>query len=304
MRLTKRKVKMVFWLVCLLMLAAVFKTCSIDALVTKGGQALDNLNSLNDGKASEKETATYPGIQAEAAIAIDTATGKILYAKNKDKRMYPASTTKLMTALLLAEKKTQKDVLIYSSKAKQQEANKLDFAQGSKMTADNAMQAMLIFSANDIAYMIGENISGGMPQFVELMNKKAASLGLSGTHLTNPCGLHNANHYTTASDLSVMAREAYRNNWIMTTMSLESAHIKKTDGQGIIVYNTNPLLKKYGCIGGKTGYTSQAGKCLAAYFKKENQVVISIVLNSPDEETLSEDMKTIVDWSFKSLNNQ
>lgn len=304
MRLTKRKVKLAFWLSCLILLALLVKTSDIKELFDKGGQALNKLDLVTDNKAAGMghEPTVYPGIQAEAAIALDAGSGKILFAKNKDQKMYPASTTKLMTALILAEKKNRSDILTYSSRAKQQEANKLDFASGSKMTAESAMQAMLVFSANDIAYMIGENISGDMPQFVELMNKKTASLGLSGTHFANPCGLHSANHYTTAGDLGIIAREVYGNQWIMSTLGMASAHIKNTGGQGIIVYNTNPLLGKDGCMGGKTGYTSQAGKCLAAYYKKDNRVIISIVLNAPDDEALSEDMKTIVDWSFKSLN--
>ncbi|MEN6391440.1 MAG: D-alanyl-D-alanine carboxypeptidase family protein [Syntrophomonas sp.] len=302
MRLTKRKVKMVFGLICLVIIAVIFITCNVNSLFKKGGQALSDINPLNDSRASGNEPVVYPDIQSEAAIAIDAETGKILFAKNKDKKMYPASTTKLMTALILAEKKNRQDILTYSSTAKQQEANKLDFPKGSKMTADSAMQAMLVFSANDIAYMIGENVSGDMPRFVELMNKKASSLGLTGTHFANPCGLHNTNHYTTAIDLSIIARESYKNNWIMTTLGMDSAHIKKTDGQGIIVYNTNTLLGKNGCIGGKTGHTSQAGKCLVAYYKKNNKVIISIILNAPDDEVLSEDMATIVDWSYKSLN--
>ena len=83
-------------------------------------------------------------------------------------------------------------------------------------------------------------------------------------------------------------------------MSLESAHIKTTDGQGMSVYNTNTLLGKSGCIGGKTGYTSQAGKCLVAYYKKDNRVIISIVLNAPDDTALSDSMRKIVDWSFEN----
>lgn len=300
MKLTKRKVKLVFWLACFIIVALLLKTSDMMALLDKSGQALNKINIVNDNKASgmNNEPVAYPDIQAEAAIAVDAETGKILFAKNKDKKMYPASTTKLMTALMLAEKKRQQDILTYSSKAKQQEANKLDFPKGSKVTADNAMQAMLVFSANDIAYMIGENIAGDATKFAELMNKKAAALGLTSTHFVNPCGLHSINHYTTAADLSIIAREAYKDKWIMATLGMESAHIKKTDGQGIIVYNTNTLLGKDGCIGGKTGHTSQAGKCLVAYYKKDNKVIISIVLNAPDDEALSEDMETIVDWSL------
>ncbi len=250
-----------------------------------------------DQNIEQEHNGSYPEIQAEAAITVAADSGKILFSKGKNEKMFPASLTKLMTALILVEEMDKQDVLTYSRRAKKQEANKLDFPEGSTMTAENAMQAMLVFSANDIAYMIAENISGSSDKFTKLMNKKAVQLGLKNTHFVNACGLHDDNHYTTAYDLSILAREIYKNKWIMTIMGMESAHIKNTDGKGMIVYNTNTLLGKNGCIGGKTGYTSQAGRCLIAYYKKDNRVIISIVLNAPDDTALNDDMTKIVDWS-------
>ena len=262
------------------------------------------INAVNDTKASDKSSereykGAYLEIQAEAAIAVEADSGKILFSKNKNEKMFPASLTKLMTALILAEEMDKQDVLTYSQRAKQQDANKLDFPEGSSVTAENAMQGMLVFSANDFAYMIGENISGSSDRFVKLMNNKASKLSLKNTHFVNACGLHDDDHYTTASDLSILAREIYKNKWIMNIIGMESAHIKATDGKGMIVYNTNALLGKSGCIGGKTGYTTQAGKCLVAYYKKDNRVIISIVLNAPDDTVLSDDMRKIIDWSFE-----
>ncbi len=262
-------------------------------------------NAVNDAKASDKSSeqkynGVYPDIQAEAAISIEADSGKILFSKNKNEKMFPASLTKLMTALIFAEQMDKQGILTYSLRAKKQEANKLDFPEGSTMTAENAMQAILVFSANDIAYMIAENVSGNTENFAKLMNKKASKLGLKDTHFVNACGLHDDNHYTTAYDLSILAREIYKNKWIMNIMGMESAHIKMTDGKGMIVYNTNTLLGKNGCIGGKTGYTSQGGKCRIAYYKIDNRVIIGIVLNAPNDTAVSDDMKKIVDWSLET----
>ncbi len=242
-------------------------------------------------------------IKSEAAIVIEADDGKILFAKNENRKMFPASITKLMTALLLAEKMNKQDILTYDRRAKEQEANKLDFQVGVTMSVENAMQGMLVFSANDIAYMIGENISGTIAKFARLMNEKASRLGLKNTHFVNSCGLHDNDHYTTARDLGILAREIYQNKWIMNVLGMESAHVKATDGKGMIVYNTNKLLGKNGCIGGKTGYTARAGKCLVAYYKKDNRVVIGIVLNAPNDLALSEDMRKIVDWSLRNKNS-
>ncbi len=266
------------------------------------GQLIDGAAKDTQGpeqSLEQEHNGNYPEIQAEAAITVDADSGEILFSKSKNKKMFPASLTKLMTALILAEEMDKQDVLIYSQKAKEQEANKLDFPEGSAITAENAIQGMLVFSANDFAYMIGENISGSSDKFAKLMNKKAIQLGLKNTHFVNACGLHDDNHYTTAYDLSLLAKEIYKNKWIMNITGMESAHIKTTDGKGMIVYNTNTLLGKTGCIGGKTGYTSQAGKCLVAYYKKDNRVIIGIVLNAPDDTVLSDNMRKIVDWSFK-----
>lgn len=296
------KIRLFLFVVCSIFIVYIIKGIDIKGLLESGKRGLVQINNTKayDKSIEPERSGSYPEIYAEAAVAVDVNSGKILFSKNRDRRMYPASITKLITALILAQKMDKQNILTYSARAKQQEANKLNFPKGSTMTAENAMQAMLVFSANDIAYMIGENVSGSSEEFAELMNKKAIELGLNDTHFVNACGLHNGNHYTTAYDLSILAREVYKNKWIMDTMGMESAHIEKTDGRGLIVYNTNTLLGKNGCIAGKTGHTSQAGKCLAAYYMRDDRVIISIVLNAPNDKALSNDMKKIVDWSFEN----
>lgn len=252
-------------------------------------QDIQTVNSISD------VAETFNGdIKSEAAILVDADSGKTLYSKNPHKKLYPASLTKLMTALILSQKDSKRAILTYSHDAKKEPSNKLDFAVGTQMTAENAMKGMLIFSANDLATMTADNISGSTESFSELMNSEAVTLGMQDTHFVSANGLHNSNHYTTAYDLSVLARKVYKVDWIMDCLSMDSAYIKTQNGKGVTVYNTNKTLNKKGCFAGKTGTTSEAGYCLAAYYKRNGKVLIGIILHAPDENSLYADMNTMV----------
>ncbi|OFI05313.1 D-alanyl-D-alanine carboxypeptidase DacF precursor [Clostridium acetireducens DSM 10703] len=249
-----------------------------------------------------------PKIHGKSAITIDIDTGEIIYSNNIDTIMYPASTTKLLTALLLAENKSKTDMLIYTKESKIQPISSLGkqvkpMEIGEKMTSKDAMDAMLLFSANDIAYTIADNISGNSENFSNLMNKKIKELGLKNTHFVTPNGLHNPNHYTTAYELSIITRQAFSNDWIRETINKKTSEINSTQGKPAKINNTNKLLGKYGCIGGKTGYTDKAGRCLAAIFERDNRKIAGIVLNSeydPKDSFVFDDMKKIIDWSYST----
>lgn len=250
-----------------------------------------------------------PTITAKAAITIDVDTKEIIFTKNIDSHLYPASTTKLMTAILLAENKNQKDLLNYSKNAKNQEPFTIDYNLknipiGDKISSEQAMDAMLLCSANDIAYMIGENIgNGNINTFSDMMNEKVKSLGLKNTHFVTPNGLPNSNHYTSAYDLSVIARLAYSYPWVMNSLSKEKSILKTQSGVEVDLKNTNKLLNIDGCIGGKTGYTIAAGRCLVAYFQRDSRRIVGIVLKSDsndDDTAVFNDMKKIIDWSYSA----
>ena len=243
-----------------------------------------------------------PSIKGEAAIVIDGETGRIIYSKNIHEKMYPASTTKLMTAILLEENKSPEDTLVYSKDAQLQEPRNLFLPVGTKISADNSMDALLIYSANDIAYMVGENISGSSDEFVKLMNEKAEEMNLKDTHFENPSGLPNDNHYSTAYDLALIAKKAYDYPWIMEAINKESSYIKTENKEiDFVIDNTNVLLNRNGCIGGKTGYTDGAGKCLVAFYERGGRKRIGVVLKSKDDITVFEDMEKIIDWSYNPV---
>ncbi len=253
--------------------------------------------------------ASKPEIVGKTAITIDVSTGEMIYTKDIDKQMYPASTTKLMTALLLAENKKQEDIFTYSKYAKAQEPFTIDFnvktlAVNDRINASEAMDAMLLCSANDIAYMIGENVGNGSYQsFIDLMNKKATSLKLKNTHFVSSNGLHDPNHYSSAYDLSVIARQAYKYPWIMNTLIKKEGTINSKNGVVANFKNKDKLLTENGCIGGKTGYTTEAGRCLVSYFEINGRKIVGVVLKSDydkDDTTVFKDMMKIINWSYSA----
>ena len=244
-----------------------------------------------------------PTINASTAITIDVDSKDIIYSKDIDKRMYPASTTKLLTALLLAEKKKPSDYLTYSFKAKDQEAISLDLPVNSKVLCSDALDGLLLPSANDMAYMIGENISGDIPAFSNLMNLEVKILNLKNTHFVTPNGLHDPNHYSSAYDLSVIARQLYKYPWIMETIKKKKSTFPLQNKNIIELRNTNILLNKDGCIGGKTGFTTPAGKCLVAFYERNGRRIVGVVMNASKDfysKNSFNDMENIINWSYKT----
>lgn len=247
-----------------------------------------------------------PQIYGETAITVDMQTGEIIYSKNIDNRIYPASTTKLLTALILAESKNKNSTLTYTKDAKMQPPSSLNcdihpIDVGDTMSASSAMDAMLMHSANDIAYMIGENLAKDIPHFADKMNAKVKELNLKHTHFVTPNGLHNKDHYSTAYDMSVIARQAFKNNWIRKTIGTSATTIKTQKGISFPLKNTNKLLGKNGCIGGKTGFTIPAGRCLVAVYERSGRKMLGVVMKStydPNDTYVFNDMEKIINWSY------
>jgi len=254
-------------------------------------------------KAAEND---MPKIEGKAGITIDMDTGEIIYANGIDDKYYPASTTKLLTALLFAENKNKNDEIKYTESAKEQPAYSIDktlikMQVGESMKAQDVMDALLIFSANDSAYMIADSVSGDSSKFEELMNERIKKLGLKNTHFVTPNGLHDKNHYTTPYDLSVIAREAFKNQWVRETLGKSKSRLTTSTGAMADIENRNKLLGIDGCLGGKTGYTDPAGRVLVAFFERNGRKMVGVVMKSAydyNDSVVFEDMKKIIDWSY------
>lgn len=238
-----------------------------------------------------------PYIKGEAAITIDVDKNEIIYSKKPNKRMYPASMTKLITGMMLARNKDEESVLNYSLNAKKQVPYKIDLNNGERIKAKDAMDVMLLYSANDVAYCIAENISGDAFSFSKSTNEFLKSLGIKDTNFVSPTGLHDKNHYTTAYDMAQIARYTYNYSWVMNSIKKKTAVINTSRGN-LKVENRNKIIGQMGCIGGKTGYTKEAGKCLIAFYERGGRRIIGVVMNS-DEKALFKDMEKMVNWSYK-----
>lgn len=209
-------------------------------------------------KVSAQETNIQtPEIIGEAAVTMDINTGEIIYSKNADLKLSPASTTKLMTALLFAENKSKSDTLTFSDTVVKVTETSLNnykaINPGDKISAEDTMKAVMIFSANDTAYLMAESVGGTVDNFINMMNDKAAELGLKNTHFVNPSGLeidplnpsNTEINQTTAYDLAQIGIAAFKNDWVRETMAPKSGEISVSlSGTPIIIESRNKLLGK------------------------------------------------------------
>ncbi|MCM1990607.1 D-alanyl-D-alanine carboxypeptidase family protein [Oceanirhabdus seepicola] len=253
---------------------------------------------------ADEETNETLNLSVTSAISYDMETREIIYTKNIDKKIYPASITKLMTALLLAENMKTTDMLVYTESAAQQPAcsyrENIEYvAIGDKMRADYIMDVLLLYSGNDIAYVIADNVAGSTEKFIEMMNEKAKELGMENTHYETANGLDRdyPEHVTTAYDLVKLLTAAYENEWVRETMNKQKSIVKTLNTPSRTISNSNKNLNINGCIGGKTGYTDRAGRCLATIYERDGRKIISIVMKSND---IFGDTEKLADYSYNA----
>ncbi len=255
-----------------------------------------------------------PEISAGAAILIDTSSERILYSKNENEKMYPASTTKILTAILTIENCNLEDVVIVPYEAISSIPSGYSVAAlqpGEQLTVEQLLQLLLVHSANDVANVLAYHISGSIEAFASLMNQKVSELGLQNTHFTNPSGIHDENHYTTAYDLAIIMKYCMKNSTFRNLSSLKYCTIPATNKYEERVFNTtNELLTnnsssnyyyKY-AIAGKTGYTTQAKNCLVSVSNKDNLELICVVLSaglySNNVSARFTDTKALFDYGY------
>ncbi len=231
----------------------------------------------------EADAVTPPRISAQAAILVETDTGQILYSKNIHKKMHPASTTKLMTALVAVEKANMQEVVTVSETAAGTKVGTdAGLREGDQLYLWDLLKAALISSANDAAVSIGEHVGGTEDFFLYLMNRKARSLGAFNTCFCNTNGYTQKGHYTTAYDLALISRYVLRDPRLATIVDSSEAVICWINrDKKLVLENTNKLLKSYPWVDGiKTGTTRAAGQCLVALGNKDGRSLIAVVLHS------------------------
>ena len=233
-------------------------------------------------------------------MLIDSISGKVLYQKRCHVRRPPASTTKVMTAILALENGNLQASVTASPKAVQTEFGSLNLRPGEKMTLDDCLHGMLLRSANDAAVCVAENIAGSESKFVEMMNAKAKEIGAKDTHFVHPHGLYDPKHYSTAYDLALIARYAIQypafNEIVKTKVCRISRSINKQD---VAIKNTANFLWKYdGADGIKTGYTKEAGHCFVGSATRDGWRLIAVVLKS---RSCGHDTASLIDYGFNTF---
>lgn len=242
-----------------------------------------------------------PNISSQSVVIIDLTSSVILYQKNPQQKLLPASTTKLMTALVGLE--IYKLDQLLEVKTVITEGKVMGVTQGEKFTFENLLYAALVDSANDAAYTIAENYPGGVENFIKGMNQKALELHMENTHFKNPMGFEDIDHYSTALDLAHLASFALKKPEIAQVVGISNITIPNSDfSKFYSLSNVNSLLGKIpGVMGIKTGWTETAGECLIAAVERDGHKVLFVILDSQDRFGETE---KLIDWVFTNFNWQ
>jgi D-alanyl-D-alanine carboxypeptidase (penicillin-binding protein 5/6) len=240
-------------------------------------------------------------LAAQSAALVDSYSGEFLYTKNPDAKQYPASSTKILTALIVIEAGNLDQIVTVAPEDTKVEPSSLDLKPGQQFTRRQLLYGMLLKSANDVAMCLARDNAGSVPAFAEKMNLRAAELGATSSHFVNPHGLHDPNHYTTAHDLVLIARAAMQQPLFRQIVSTIYYTWRLPNGQVEELRNHNRLLRHFaGCNGLKTGYTRPAQQVLVSSSLRGGHEVVSVVLHT-DKPGIWVDSKTLLTYGLIKL---
>lgn len=241
---------------------------------------------------------------ASSVIIIEPTTGKIIYERNSHERRHPASMTKIMTMLLVMENIEKgiikwDDIVTVSENASSMGGSQILLETNEQMSVYDLFKGVAVASGNDAAVALAEKIGGTVDIFVDMMNKKAKELGLQDTNFVNPHGLDDANHYSSAYDMAMMAIELTKYPKIFEFTSIYEDYLRKDTNRSFWLVNTNKLVKFYkGVDGLKTGYTTEAGFCMTATANINDMRIITVVMGEPDSKTRNADVSSVFDYVY------
>lgn len=251
-----------------------------------------------------------PSIGAEAAILMEANTGTILYAKNMDNKMYPASTTKILTSLVAIENSEMDEMVTFSRNAVysiEKDSSNMGMDEGQAIPMEQCLYGILVYSANEVCNAVAEHIAGDMDSYVEMMNQKAAELGCTNSHFVTTNGLHDENHYTTAHDLALIACEFFKNDSLCKMSGTSYYHVPQSPTQpddDVDLYTHNLLTKGTypyeGYVGGKTGFTTNSRQTLVSCAERNGMKLICVIMK---EESPNQFLDTIelFDYGFDNF---
>ncbi|HBK85871.1 MAG TPA: hypothetical protein DDZ53_07575 [Firmicutes bacterium] len=246
----------------------------------------------------QPKATALPTISAQAAAIFDLTTGEVLAGINAGQKVFPASTTKVLTALLAIELGELTDMVTISKLAEQQEGTALYCRAGEQYSFQDLLYALLVLSANDVAVALAEHVAGSVESFAQLMNDKALALGAKNSHFVNPNGLPDPDHYTTAADMAKIFVAAYQQPLIREITATRVYYIDLPSGERRALVNGNKMLTEYsGTLGGKTGYTSQAGNCLVTA-AQSGSLKLGVSVFKAQGKAVWDDARALLDYGF------
>ncbi len=295
----------------LILLAVIFMTavslclssCSADIGLDSDASGLNATYKLSKCSCFlEDGSIGAPSVSADSAILIEAQSGKIIYSKNAAEKRPMASTTKIMTALVALEESDISKTVEISPDAVGIEGSSIYLYPNENLTLEDLVYALMLESANDAAAAIAIEVGGSLDSFADMMNEKANEIGLVNTHFTNPHGLDDQEHYTTAEELAIIAAVAMKNEKFRSVVSTHKKTIPLNGTEGVrLLINHNKMLKNYeDSIGIKTGYTKKSGRCLVSAANRDGVELICVTLNAPDDWR---DHKTMLDYGFELYEN-
>lgn len=314
-----RRNRILMKILCSVMLMASLAAISAPALAAADGRISQTKST---GASNAGESVKWPSgpnkskLSCDSAIVMELSTGSILYKKNIHKQHYPASITKIMTAMLTAENCSMNETVKFSESAVygiESGSSTIYTEVGEKLTVEQCLYAIMLESANEVCLGVGEHISGSISNFVDKMNQRVKELGLKNTHFNNPNGLPDPKHYTTAYDMAVIAREAMNNPTFRKVAGTRSYTMPKTNKHKVqrVWNNHHQMINGYKypkyeykyCIGGKTGYTHAARNTLVTYAEKDGMELVCVIMyadgptqGEPNEYT---DTTSLLNFGFE-----
>ena len=300
---------------CILAFSFCIFISSVSSITVQAASAEDLMKAMEDRKylpVESNQIENWPNgplVGAESAIVMEANTGVILYSKNIHEKLYPASTTKILTCLIAAESSSLDETVTFSHDAVfslPRGSSNMGMDEGEAISMEEALYGILVGSANEVANAVAEHISGNMETFAERMNQKAAELGCMDSHFVNANGLHDDNHYTSAYDLATISRAFFRNELLSKIAGTSSYHFEATSTQpdDFILRTHNRLVNNEypydGLIGGKTGYTDSARQTLVTCAERNGMKLICVVMKeeSPNQFT---DTIDLLNYGFSNF---
>lgn len=291
----KKKI-IVSWLIAICLITQSISIVKADDIEEEEVEEIELQNTIVE--VTSQKVIEEPILSSKAAVVYDRTTGQMIWGKNENEKRAMASTTKIMTAMIVLEKANLKDVVTVSKKAANTGGSVLHINTGDKISVNDLLYGLLLRSGNDTAVALAEHVGGSVEGFATLMNQKAKELGLTSTHFVTPHGLDSDEHYTTALELAKLTDYALNNEKFAQIVNTKKITIS-VNGSPRTIINTNELLGVLqGVNGVKTGFTGNAGRCLVTSCTRNGNQIITVVLGADTKKQRTEDSIKLIEYAF------